>query len=132
MHTTTFKINWDTLSRVFIGILFVYSGWIKIQSFQATTGYIDSVLKTGSITPAITSAAIFVEVVIGLLYMWGKFRKDLMAYILISFVALATIFFHSNLSNPADMLQALKNLAIMGGMFATLDSVHKRRSGHNG
>lgn len=127
MHTTTFKINWDHLSRFFIGLLFVYSGVVKIQTFQPTTDFIKSILNTGSITPIITSLVIFVELVVGLLYIWGKFKKDAMAYILITFVALATIFVHSDFSNAANVIQALKNLAIIGGLLATLESVHDRR-----
>lgn len=131
MNTTTFRINWDKLSRAFVGLLFVYSGWTKIQSFEATTAYINSVLKTGNITPIITAAAIFIEVVVALLYVWGGYKKDLMGYILIAFTAVATVFFHLDLTNPANVIQAFKNLAIIGGMFATLEAVHKRRVLHH-
>jgi putative oxidoreductase len=127
MHTSTFKINWDTLSRVFIAILFVFAGWGKLNSFEGTTGYIASTLKTGQITPAITALVIFIEIVVALVYAYGKYKKDVMAYILIAFTVLATIFFHSDLSVNTNVIMALKNLAIVGGIFATLDGVHRRR-----
>lgn len=129
--TTTFKINWDTMSRVFIGTLFVFAGFSKIMSFEGTTGYIASVLNTGSITPAITAATIFLEIVIGAAYMWGGFKKDICGYILIGFTAVATIFFHSDFSNQINVIMALKNLAIIGGIFATLEAVHTRRAVHH-
>ena len=96
MNTTTFKINWDCLSRVFIGALFIFAGVAKIMDFNGVTGYIDSVIRTGSLTPVITAGVIFVEVIVAAAYVWGKFRKDLAAYILIGFTALATILFHSD------------------------------------
>ncbi len=128
MHTTTFKINWDILSRVFIATLFVFAGWNKLMDFQRVTGYIDSVLHTGSITPAITAVVIFIEIVVAILYVFGKFKKDICTYILITFTVLATVLFHTNTSDPATVQHILKNLAIVGGLFATLDAVHKRRS----
>jgi putative oxidoreductase len=128
MHTTTFKINWDMLSRIFIAALFVFAGYGKLMTFEATTSYIGSVLKTGMITPAITALVIFIEIVVAIVYAYGKYKKDIMAYILIAFTVLATIFFHSDMSNNLNVIMALKNLAIVGGLFATLDGVHKRRA----
>ncbi len=127
MHTTTFRINWDTLSRIFIAVLFIFAGWGKLMTFEATTSYIASVLKTGQVTPIITALVIFIEIVIALIYAYGKYKKDVMAYILIAFTVLTTIFFHSDLSVNLNMIMALKNLAIVGGIFATLDGVHRRR-----
>ena len=131
MNTTTLKINWDVISRIFIGALFVFAGFGKIMSFEDTTGYINSVLNTGSLTPAITAAVIFIEIVVAAGYMYGRFKKDICAYILIAFTALATILFHSNLDNQLNVIMAFKNLAIIGGIFATLDALHKRRTAHH-
>jgi putative oxidoreductase len=128
MHTSTFKINWDTLSRVFIATLFVFSGWGKLMNFQSVTNFIDSVLHTGSITPAITATVIFVEIVVAILYAYGKYKKDICGYVLVTFTVLATVLFHTNTQDPAVVQQILKNLAIVGGLFATLNAVHNRRS----
>lgn len=127
MHTTTFKINWDTLSRIFIATLFVFAGYGKLMTFEASTSYIASVLKTGAVTPLITAIVIFIEIAIAIIYAYGKYKKDVMAYILIAFTVIATIFFHSDLSVNLNVIMSLKNLAIVGGIFATLDGVHRRR-----
>ena len=131
MNKTTFVIDWDIMSRVFIAILFIFAGVMKILSFTDTTNYIDSVLKTGSLTPAITVIVIVIEIGVAGLYALGKYNRDICAYILIGFTALATIFFHSDFSNNTNVIMSLKNLAIIGGIFATLDTVHKRRIHHH-
>jgi putative oxidoreductase len=131
MHTTTLKINWDTFSRVLIALVFVYEGWGRLMTFSGTSGYIDSVMNTGSLTPAITAIIVFIEIVVAILYAWGKWKRDLMAYILITFTALTTIFFQSDFSNPLNIVLTLKNLAIIGGIFATLEALHLRRVEHH-
>lgn len=127
MNTTTFKINWDFVSRLFIGALFIFAGIDKLRTFEATSGYIDSVLGTGSITPVVLGLTIFIEVVVAAVYVWGGYKRDLCAYTLVAFTALATILFHNNFENPLNVIMSLKNLAIIGGLVATLHAVHKRR-----
>lgn len=127
MNTTTFKINWDFVSRLFIGALFIFAGVDKLRTFEATSGYMDSVLGTGAMTPVVLGLTIFIEVVISALYIWGKWRRDMLVYVLIGFTALATILFHNNFANPLNVIMSLKNLAIIGGLVATLHAVHKRR-----
>jgi uncharacterized membrane protein YphA (DoxX/SURF4 family) len=127
MHTTTFKINWDFVSRLFIGLLFVYAGYTKIMDFGAFAGHINNTLGTGSLSPVLAIVAIFIEIVVAILYIWGKYKKDLCAYVLITFTALTTVLFHSFI-DPVNTIASLKNIAIIGGLFATLDAVHKRRN----
>ena len=122
------KFNWDLISRVLISLVFLSAGYGKLMNFSGTSGYIDSVLKTGAVTPLITALVIFIEIVVALIYISGKYKRDTMAYILIGFTALATILFHKDFTNQMNQLMALKNLAIIGGLLATLDSLHKRRS----
>jgi putative oxidoreductase len=128
MNTTTFRINWDTVSRLFIGALFIFAGVDKLRTFEATSGYIDSVLGTGSATPVVTGLVIFVEIVVAAVYIWGKYKRDTCAYILIAFTALATVIFHNNFQIPLNVIMSLKNLAIIGGLIATLGAVHAKRS----
>lgn len=123
-----FKINWDTLSRLFIGALFVSAGFGKLTGFAGTTAYINSVLNTGSLSFIITAVVIIIEIVVAAVYVYGKYKKDTAGYILIGFTALATILFHSDMTNQINMIMAFKNLAIIGGIFATMDGVHRRRA----
>ena len=75
-----FKINWDTLSRLFIGALFVSAGFGKLTGFAGTTAYINSVLNTGSMSFIITSVVIFIEIVVASVYVYGKYKKDTAGY----------------------------------------------------
>jgi putative oxidoreductase len=131
MNTSTVKINWDFISRLFLGLLFILAGLGKAMSFAGTSMYINSVLHTGSITPIVTSLTIIIEIGVASLFVWGKYKKDIMNMILIAFVALTTILFHNNINDPSTMIVALKNLAIIGGLIAMLDAVHKKRVIHH-
>jgi putative oxidoreductase len=128
MNTTTFRINWDLVSRLFIGALFIFAGVDKLRTFESTGGYIDSVLGTGAMTPVVTGLTIFIEIVVAAVYIWGKYKRDTCAYILIAFTALATVLFHNNFQIPLNVIMSLKNLAIIGGIIATLGAVHSKRT----
>lgn len=127
MNTTTLKINWDFVSRLFLGLLFVVAGLGKMMNFTGTSMFIDSVMHTGVLTTLVTALTIAIEVIVAGLFIFGKYRKDCMAYILIAFTVLATIIFHNHISDQNTMIMALKNLAIVGGLISTLDCVHKKR-----
>lgn len=128
MNTTTLKINWDFVSRLFLGLLFIVAGLGKMMNFTGTSMFINSVMHTGVLTTMVTTLTIAIEIVVAGLFIFGKYRKDSMAYILIGFTALATIIFHNNISDQNTMIMALKNLAIIGGLISTLDCVHKKRA----
>lgn len=128
MNTTTLKINWDFVSRLFLGLLFIVAGLGKMMNFTGTGMFINSVMHTGSLTTVVTALTIVIEVAVAGLFIFGKYRKDCMTYILIGFTALATVIFHNNISDQNTMIMALKNLAIIGGLISTLDCVHKKRA----
>lgn len=128
MNTTTLKINWDFVSRLFLGLLFIVAGLGKMMNFTGTGMFINSVMHTGSLTTVVTALTIVIEVAVAGLFIFGKYKKDCMAYILIGFTVLATIIFHNNISDQNTMIMALKNLAIIGGLISTLDCVHKKRA----
>lgn len=127
MQSNTLKINFDFLSRLFIGLLFITSGASKINNFQATSDYINSYLHTGPFTIYILTLVIFVEIFASLVYIYGKAYKDLAGYALITFIALTIVLIHNDYNEAMNVQQSLKNLAIIGGLLATLDGVHRRR-----
>lgn len=135
MNTTTIKINWDFVSRLFIGLLFILAGIQKALNFNLVTdNAIAPVLKTGSLSPVITAVVIFIEIFVTLAYIFSKKYKDHAGYTLIFFTVIVTIFYHvpeirgANISAViGTSINALKNLAIVGGLLATLDVVHKKR-----
>lgn len=101
------------LARILIGGMFLYNGIIKISGFEGTVGYINSVnLPSPEILAVI---ALIIEIACGLLLILG-YRIAKAATVLVVFTVLATIFFHSNTSDPMQFVLMTKNLAIIGGL----------------
>ena len=113
------KINYALISRSLIALLFVVAGITKIMGFQGIVGYIGSL---GVPLPMIaTILVIIVEVPVALMFAWGyKVKKT--GYILIGFTVLATLLAHRDIFG-ADMVMALKNIAIIGGIMSAIACV---------
>ena len=107
--------------RALIALLFVYAGVGKIMGFDGAVGYIGSSWLPFPMLMAIV--AIIVEIPVALLYVYG-WKKDCMGWALIAFTALATIVFHNpwagGIFSAMTATMALKNIAIIGGVLATL------------
>ena len=100
------------IGRLCLAALFVFSGIAKLMDPAGTAQYI-----TSSTTLPGTLAlptAIF-EIVAGLLLGLGIMTR-LVSIVLAGFVALATVLFHSQITDPMQQLAASKNLAIFGGL----------------
>jgi len=101
------------IARILLSAVFIYAGWGKIVGFAATVGYIGSV---GLPMPTVLAVlAIIFEVGGGLMLLTG-FMGRIAAKMLFVFTLLATVFFHTNWADQMQMMMALKNLAIMGGL----------------
>ena len=126
-----------TFGRVLFAVLFIYSGATKLFGIQATADFIATKVAipallapyatqlegmTGMPTPQML--AIFVgcfEVISGLMIALN-FGARFFAILLIFFVATATFYFHDfwNQSPPENaktLVEALKNLSIIGALF---------------
>ena len=106
------------LSRALIAVIFVLSGFMKLANFQGMAGMAAS---TGLPLPSISIAlAAFIEIAAGLALVAGwQVRWASLALFL--YLIPATLIFHAaKLSDPAQaqmqMVEVLKNLAIMGGL----------------
>jgi len=102
--------------RVLLAVIFVLSGFNKIGGFDGTVSYMTSAgLPFASVLAVLTIA---MELGGGLLLIAGwKTRWVALAFFL--FLIPVTLVFHTSSSNPAQaqqMIQLLKNIAIMGGM----------------
>ncbi len=99
------------IGRIFIAVIFIVSGAGKIMD-PATT----EVMITGAGLPSglAIPTGIF-EVLAGLALALGVMTR-LAAILLFGFTALATLFFHRNVTDPMQAAMALKNLAMMGGL----------------
>ncbi len=111
------KINYALISRILIAILFVIAGMQKLMNFSGTTEFIGSI---GIPFPALIALlVIIVEIPVALAYAWG-YRVCAMGSILIGFTILTIFVIHFDFSVGDNMMMALKNIAIIGGILATI------------
>lgn len=101
------------VARVFLGLLFLVIGYEKITNFAGTVAAIASV---GVPFPTVLAVlAILLEFGGAILLIVG-FQARLAAWGLILFTAVATLMYHRDFSQPLQMLMALKNVSIIGGL----------------
>ncbi len=111
------KINYALISRILIALLFVVAGVQKIIGFQMIVGYIGSL---GVPLPVIATAlVIIIEVPVAIAFAWG-YRTCIMGMILIAFTLVATLLVHRDFAVAPNMVMALKNIAIIGGIMAAI------------
>jgi putative oxidoreductase len=106
-------MKYGTIARSLIALLFVVAGVQKLMSFQSTVGYIGSLG-----VPVATIAAIIViaiEILVALAFAFGYKVRE-MGYILIGYTVVVTLLVHRDFSQGANMIMALKNIAIIGGL----------------
>jgi len=104
-------------SRILLSSVFLVSGAKKIFAFQATQGYMAAFGM--QMTGVFLVLAILFEVGGGLFLLFGYYPR-LGALALILFLIPTTLVFHRNFADPAQISQFLKNVAILGGLFAVL------------
>lgn len=102
------------LGRVLIGLLFFINGVAILFSGPAGTAmYFESLGLP--IAGILVWLVIILKLGAGTAIMIGK-RVGLASILLIGFTILATLIAHMDFSDPMQMTQALKNLAIVGGL----------------
>jgi len=100
------------IGRILLGALFIISGLIKIVQPGTTAQYIESATTLpGSLA---MPTGIF-EVVAGALLALGLMSR-LVSIVLALFTAATIFFFHNDFADPQEGMQALKNLAVIGGL----------------
>ena len=100
------------IGRLCIAALFVLAGIGKLMDPAGTAQYITS---TTSLPGTLALPTGIFEIVAGVLLGLG-FMTRLVSIVLAGFVVLATLFFHNQITDPMVAQQALKNLAIFGGL----------------
>lgn len=104
---------YGTIARSLIALLFVVAGAQKVMDFQGTVGFIGSLALPA---PALVALiVILIEIPVALLFAYGYKTKE-MGYVLIGYVLLTILVVHRDLSQGANMVMSLKNLAIIGGL----------------
>lgn len=119
--------NYGTIARSFIALLFVVAGYLKITGFASTVGYVGSL---GVPMPLVaTILVLIVEIPVALAFAYGYKVRE-MGYVLIAFTILATVFAHRDFGVGDNMLMALKNLAIIGGIMLAIRCGDKNHHNH--
>jgi len=121
----------NPLSRALVAVIFIVSGFAKVTGFQQTVAMASS---AGLPLPTIAIAmAALIEIVAGLALLAG-WQVRWASLALLVFLIPATLLFHAaQLGDPAQrrtqMVEVLKNLAIMGGLLKFyLDGAAERKA----
>jgi putative oxidoreductase len=99
------------IGRLLLALIFIVSGLGKVMDPAPAAQMMGAV---GLPTNMAMGVGIF-ELVAGLLLAIGLMTR-LVSIVLFVYVGLTILFFHNALSDPTQQVNALKNLAIMGGM----------------
>ena len=100
------------LGRILLGALFIFAGFGKVMDPAGTAAYMEA---ESPIPGSLAFAAGVFEIVAGLVLASG-FMTRITAALLIGFTAIATLFFHEQVTDPTQAAMALKNLAVIGGL----------------
>jgi putative oxidoreductase len=99
------------VARIFLGQIFLLSGFFKISGYEGTQGYMEAMGLPGMLLPLV----ILFEVGGGLAIVAG-WQTKLVSMVLAAFTLVAAVIFHSNLSDQMQMIMFMKNIAITGGL----------------
>lgn len=104
---------YGTIARSLIALLFVVAGVQKLRDLDATAAFIGTL---GLPAPMlVTILVVIIEVVVAALFAYG-YRVRQMGYILMAYTALTILLVHRDIAQSANLVSALKNLAIIGGL----------------
>ena len=119
-------------ARVLLALLFVYAGYGKLMNF---TGFVDNALtpKFAALSTVVGILVVIIEIVVAIAFV-VDYKRKWATRILIGFTALVTILYHNPWAGGTFdgnmMVMALKNLAIIGGFWATLQELHHHKAHH--
>ena len=126
-----------TFGRILFAVLFVYTGATKLFAVQATSDFIATKVTlpplivpylaqlesiTGMTTPQMLAIGVGAFEVIAGLMIALNFLARFFAILLVIFVVVATFYFHDFWNqappdNARTLIDALKNLSLIGGLF---------------
>jgi len=119
------SFNRAFLTRLFIAILFVVAGWEKLTHFNDFASTLPQVLPIPAALAMIVAALVILIEIPGSIAFALGWQVKCTGWALVGFVVLVTIFYHNpwmgETFNNAQLILALKNLAIVGGIIAAID-----------
>ncbi len=111
------KINYALIARCLIALLFVVAGVGKLMTFTKTAA--DLAAIGVPLATLVTIIVIIIEIPVALLFAYG-YRVCATGMTLIGFTLLTTLVVHRDITAGMNLIMALKNLAIMGGILAVI------------
>jgi putative oxidoreductase len=108
-HTDTVAL----IGRILIAVLFILSGLSKVAAPAATQAYIASV---GMPEPVLAYFGSMAVELIGSVLLIVGFRVRAVAVGMAFFTLLTAVFFHRDFADQNQMINFLKNIAIIGGL----------------
>ena len=98
------------LARLLLALIFIVEGWAKLSAYSGTVQYMEQHGVPGILLPLV----ILTELGGGVLVALG-FLTRLAAFALAGFCALTALLFHGTLSDPDELVQFYKDIAMAGG-----------------
>lgn len=112
------KINYHLIARSLIALLFVVAGIQKLTHFGDTA---KSIASLGVPLAALAALiVIIIEVPVALAFAKG-YKICTTGWMLIGFTVLATILVHGKIDQGMNLIMALKNIAIIGGIMLAIN-----------
>ena len=100
----------DLIGRIFISLIFLLSGFSKINNYEGTVGWMESLGVPG----IFLIPAIVLEIISPIFIIIGY--KVKISATLLSLFCIATAFiFHNDFSNQMEFISFMKNIGLAGG-----------------
>ena len=100
----------DLIGRIFISLIFLLSGFSKINNYEGTVGWMESLGVPG----IFLIPAIVLEIIAPIFIIIGY--KVKISATLLSLFCIATAFiFHNDFSNQMEFISFMKNIGLAGG-----------------
>ena len=100
----------DLVGRIFISLVFLLSGINKIDNYEGTVGWMESLGMPG----IFLIPAIILEIGAPILIMIG-YKVKILAALLSVFCVTTAVIFHNDFSNQMQFISFMKNIALAGG-----------------
>ena len=100
----------DLIGRIFISLVFLLSGINKIDNYEGTIGWMESLGMPG----IFLIPAIILEIIGPILIIIG-YKVKISAALLSLFCITTAVIFHNDFSNQMQFVSFMKNIALAGG-----------------
>ena len=98
------------IGRLFLSMIFIFSGFTKVIGYAATQGYMESMGVPGMLLPLVIALELFGGIAILL-----GFKARLIALLFVGFNIISALLFHQFWIDESQMNPFMKNIAIAGG-----------------